>query len=1338
MKRIAAFTLIFCMTLNLSAFSENAEIEERNAVPVFESDRDEDASPALFAEPEQLEKTNYSLPQELLSASEPSREYFEQTIAKYAKEEAAFTDPQVITDEMLFGAYENGVCITESLLNYEKFTMLRDVESAAKSGDYPAAKEALQRYYAEKFEYTDLGYAASAEKNQVNAARLYLENIYTEASMDVVDIFKLTDDFQSYSLDVRDSISDISSVPGKRAVFILVGVRKDGNLGLFYSRETEDTPYIEVTVNSRVRTYYPVADAYVQAGYNSTKNYGDEPVLLVEESYSSINSPMPSRVDSFSKRGYLLFEFGDINPGDRISSARLYLRGKMMKSDNPSQPQTLPDYKDIALIKGTNLQWTDDSLTWETATDNDLINSFNGEYAWECSSALGLLRIKNGISVYKATKEPAYAYAVARMITTAMAFQLTSLDGIDIQKTLDISNAAADFPHMISELSRLPGVTAEKFTLALKYVYAISQRAVDQWGANEEGSNWGVANSSGIMCASIAYPEFRVVDEPLLPAAGSFPGGKLGGWKAVGEYRMDYALRDCLLEDGSCREVSMAYTRYIVNLVGRVFTITECMNIEESEVISPELLDVIEKYLVYLMNVSNPVGGSWQQGDCNGNGHNMHNLRGYPRIIRAVDNPYLNWFANRTQGDPPPYLSVAYDVGGKAVLRSSWDTSAVAAHINADGVFNHSHTDDLSLGLYAYGNYLLVDPVQPNYDTSQMVTGWLYSTRAHNTIEINNTSAKGDGRRFVLHYTAPDGKNETIYPNSGDAVLGSLHPDNREFNPAYNFLRAESFNYQNSSLPDDYTVIRDVLFVEPEYFIITDYLEPLNNKSEINRYAQHWHMLPGAGIRLDEATGNIKTNFVSGGNLIIAPVKGEIPVESSIEWGWYESANFPAEYARYVKNSPGTVTFNTVLYPTRPQENLNVITESIDLDIPESSASAFSFKVTDKEVSREKEVHFYSLHDESLKGQRAFGRFSTDGVLALVQENAGKYDKAIIRKGTNITHITDNQDEKPVIKSSSEISDLSVTWKGDELSIDTSKNVVLASFANGGGNGNDIALYDLEVYASADVKKVVLNGKNITFVRNEDYIGFLNSGVEIPPDQPVQPQPTPTPKPTPGREPSHGGGGGGASADKGTGVPFSPIPITIPAETPSVTDLFASELKGHWGEAEISAMISRKLIIGDDRGRLNLKSPVTRAEFAALLTRAMETEPAIYDGGFLDVNGDEWHAGYIAAARAAGIMEGDGGYAFPNSTITREQMAKMLIVAYRTLTLGNTALNGVEGTAYTDMEDISDWAVEYVELAAALGFMKGMEDGSFGPRANVLREQAFVAVYRLINKVGSF
>ena len=173
------------------------------------------------------------------------------------------------------------------------------------------------------------------------------------------------------------------------------------------------------------------------------------------------------------------------------------------------------------------------------------------------------------------------------------------------------------------------------------------------------------------------------------------------------------------------------------------------------------------------------------------------------------------------------------------------------------------------------------------------------------------------------------------------------------------------------------------------------------------------------------------------------------------------------------------------------------------------------------------------------------------------------------------------------------------------------------------------------------------------------------------------------------------------------------------------------ELKEHWGQTEILCLIKKGIIKGDGAS-LNLTKGVTRAEFAALLNRALILPKTEYEEVFNDVKRDDWFAMDVMAVSKAGLMQGYDGKANPNDYITREQMAKMLVDAYLRMNPEFIA-DETASVVWEDEKLISEWAIDYINKAYSIGIMKGIGNNIFSPMQQVPREQAFVAIYRLIN-----
>ncbi|WP_426450976.1 S-layer homology domain-containing protein [Paenibacillus sp. S-38] len=182
-----------------------------------------------------------------------------------------------------------------------------------------------------------------------------------------------------------------------------------------------------------------------------------------------------------------------------------------------------------------------------------------------------------------------------------------------------------------------------------------------------------------------------------------------------------------------------------------------------------------------------------------------------------------------------------------------------------------------------------------------------------------------------------------------------------------------------------------------------------------------------------------------------------------------------------------------------------------------------------------------------------------------------------------------------------------------------------------------------------------------------------------------------------------------------------------------------TDTTGHWAEADIHLLASKLLVKGTSASEFSPDKPVTRAEFAAMLTRALGLpDNRGASAKYSDVGKYTWFAGPVGAASAAGLVDGyDDGTFKPNARISREQMAVMLTKA---LAYGS-GLQGVQPTGdlsavsipvFQDGAKIASWASAPVTEALAAGLMEGVTPEKFAPKENATRAQAVVLLKRLL------
>lgn len=349
----------------------------------------------------------------------------------------------------------------------------------------------------------------------------------------------------------------------------------------------------------------------------------------------------------------------------------------------------------------------------------------------------------------------------------------------------------------------------------------------------------------------------------------------------------------------------------------------------------------------------------------------------------------------------------------------------------------------------------------------------------------------------------------------------------------------------------------------------------------------------------------------------------------------------------------------------------------------------------------------------------------TDASMLHISHKAGKLSEIAFSGGKSLTA----PDGAAYISAPETVTDLGVRYHEKTLELATSAEVEREG---------------LTIYAPTTIQTVTWNGEEVSVQRSGNYIYFGEKAsvadTSKTPETEGGSTPVKTPEPAP-TLPSHGGGGGGGGAavvPKPTPTPENtPTPTVTPQptvtpdnhESETLSEGMKAELEGHWAQKEISEMVEKGIIKGVSRDSLGLGNATTRAEFAAMLVRALGLQETPQEGAFSDVPADAWYAGALAAAKEAGIMQGTDGKANPEDNISREEMAKMLA----TVCTERGIKPAGEMKAFIDSGAVSDWARQGVTDSVKLGLMNGMENGLFAPKDAALREQVIVVLARLLH-----
>jgi len=193
---------------------------------------------------------------------------------------------------------------------------------------------------------------------------------------------------------------------------------------------------------------------------------------------------------------------------------------------------------------------------------------------------------------------------------------------------------------------------------------------------------------------------------------------------------------------------------------------------------------------------------------------------------------------------------------------------------------------------------------------------------------------------------------------------------------------------------------------------------------------------------------------------------------------------------------------------------------------------------------------------------------------------------------------------------------------------------------------------------------------------------------------------------------------------------------------PEANMLFTDLNNVSWAWTAIRQLYIADVIKGKGKGMYDPNGNITRAEFAALLTRMLETglptDSDDLEAIFTDVNKDSWYYNEVMAAYEAGFINGVGGYKFqPSDNITREQIATIIarvLADYGLEPLSEEEMSSVL-QGFKDTDDVSSWAKAGSGLLTKLGIITGVADPqgsmSFNFKSNASRAEVAVILYRV-------
>ena len=176
-----------------------------------------------------------------------------------------------------------------------------------------------------------------------------------------------------------------------------------------------------------------------------------------------------------------------------------------------------------------------------------------------------------------------------------------------------------------------------------------------------------------------------------------------------------------------------------------------------------------------------------------------------------------------------------------------------------------------------------------------------------------------------------------------------------------------------------------------------------------------------------------------------------------------------------------------------------------------------------------------------------------------------------------------------------------------------------------------------------------------------------------------------------------------------------------------------SDLRGHWAQPYIEALVSQGIMSGFDDGSFRPDEPITRVQFATIVQKAFSPTPRQPGANFSDVSQSFWGYDAIQTAYRSGFLSGyPNGQFKPNEPLTRIQGIVGLAKG-----LGYTSENTNVLSVYQDLNEIPNWALQAVAGATEKQLIVNYpQQNQLNPNQVATRADIAAFVYQALVNAG--
>ena len=182
-----------------------------------------------------------------------------------------------------------------------------------------------------------------------------------------------------------------------------------------------------------------------------------------------------------------------------------------------------------------------------------------------------------------------------------------------------------------------------------------------------------------------------------------------------------------------------------------------------------------------------------------------------------------------------------------------------------------------------------------------------------------------------------------------------------------------------------------------------------------------------------------------------------------------------------------------------------------------------------------------------------------------------------------------------------------------------------------------------------------------------------------------------------------------------------------------------ADVANHWSKTEVNDMGSRMIVSGVSNNTFEPNRSITRAEFAAVVVRALGLKPGEGSNSFSDVSDSDWYADVVKTASSYNLIGGyEDGTFRPQERITRQEAMALIARAMKVTGLDSQVpANAVQQlSSYTDAAQVATWAKEAAAASIHTGLITGRGSNTIAPQQSITRAETAAILRRLLQQSG--